>query len=208
MKWFRAWMMVGLVGAAGSVAHAEDPAVKAEAQRILSSFDKEPNIVDVQRAAAQYARVDPGAYDSWMSEAQLSNLLPRRVQGRIRSTGNDDKDLRTTSAATGSISDLVSKGDELQMELRLEWDLTRLVFNRDGIAAARQIERIVNAREDILTTVNKLYFARRQLQVEIALDPPTSVDKAVKTQLRIQGLTADLDALTGGWFSKKLGHSE
>lgn len=206
MKWFRALTMVGLVGVSGlgAEARAEDPAVKAEAQRILSSFDKEPTVVEVQQAAARYARVDPDAYDSWLSESQLSNLLPRRVQGRIRSTGNDDKDLRTTSAATGSISDLVSNKDELQLELRLEWDLTRLVFNRDGIAAARQIERIVNAREDILTTVNKLYFARRQLQVELVLDPPTTVDKAVKTSLRIQGLTADLDALTGGWFSKRL----
>jgi len=187
-----------------AVARAEDPAIKAEAMRILQSFANEPTVVEVQNAAASYARVNPDAYDSWLSEAQLAYLLPRRVQGRVRSTADEGKDLRTTSAATGSISDLVSQDDELQVEVRAEWDLTRLVFNRDGIAAARQIERLVNQREDILTTVNKLYFARRQLQVELALEPPTSVDRAVKSQLRIQGLTADLDALTGGWFSKRL----
>lgn len=209
MKALRAWAVAGLVGATAAagvsgVARAEDPAVKAEAARILAQFDREPSVVEVQRAAAGYAEVAPDVYDSWLTESQVANLLPRRVQARIRSTNDDDRDLRTTSAATGSISDLVSKQDQLQLELRLEWDLTRIVFNRDGIAAARQIERIVNTREDILTTVNKLYFARRQLQVEMALEPPTSVDKAVKSQLRIQGLTADLDALTGGWFSKRL----
>lgn len=201
-----AGVMVGLVIA--TPVQAEDPAIKAEAMRILAQFDKEPSVVQVQQAAASYARVNPDAYDSWLSAAQLSNLLPRRVQGRVRSTTDDGRDLRTTSSASGSISDLVTEDEELQLEIRLEWDLTRVVFNRDGIAAARQIERIVNQREDILTTVNKLYFARRQLQVEIALEPPTTVDRAVKTQLRIQGLTADLDALTGGWFSKRVGKGQ
>ena len=28
--------------------------------------------------------------------------------------------------------------------------------------------------------------------------------KAIRQQLRLDGLTADLDALTGGWFSKTL----
>ena len=31
-----------------------------------------------------------------------------------------------------------------------------------------------------------------------------SVERAIKSQLRIDALTADLDALTGGWFSKQL----
>ncbi|MCC6624220.1 MAG: hypothetical protein IT385_23415 [Deltaproteobacteria bacterium] len=203
-RWWQAFGagVAVLAAGLGAEARAQDP--KAEALRVLQSFASEPTVVEVQNAASSYARVNPGAYDSWLTEAQLANLLPRRVQARVRSTADEGKDLRTTSAATGSISDLVSEDDELQLELRLEWDLTRLVFNRDGIAAARQIERIVNQREDILTTVNKLYFARRQLQVELAIEPPSSLDRAVKAQLRIQGLTADLDALTGGWFSKRL----
>jgi len=200
-KFLQAASVMGLMVVAAPV-HADDPQIKAEAQRILAQFDNEPKIVQVQQAASSYARVNPDSYDSWMTSARLANLLPKRLYGHMRNTNTDSKDLRTTTASSGSVSDLTSNDDQLQLEVRLEWDLTKVVFNRDGIAAARQIERIVNQREDLLTTVNKLYFARRQLQVEIALDPPTSVDRAVKTQLRIQGLTADLDALTGGWFSK------
>ena len=195
--------LAALVIFAAPAAHAEpDPMVQAK--RLLAKFDFEPSVVEVQRAAASYARVNPEAYDSWQSEARFANLLPRQLYGRLRRTDGDNTDVRTTISSSGSESDLVSTKGELQLELRAEWDLTRLIFNRDGIQATRQIERLVNQREDILTTVNKLYYARRQLQVEIAMDPPTSVDKAIHQQLRIDGLTADLDALTSGWFSKQV----
>ncbi len=183
-------------------AQAQD--AKAEARRILAKFDSEPNIVAVQTAAASYARVNPDAYDSWMSASRFAYLLPSNIRGQLRRQDGDQSDVRTTSSG---LSDLVSTDEQLQIILRADWDLTRLVFNKDSITAARQIERIVNQREDILTTVNKLYFARRQLQVDLELEPPTSVERAVKSQLRIDALTADLDALTGGWFSKQLPES-
>ncbi|TNF38346.1 MAG: hypothetical protein EP329_00650 [Deltaproteobacteria bacterium] len=202
MKHILATLAVAIVVTAPA-AHADtDPMIQA--RRLLAKFDFEPTVVEVQRAAAKYARVNPEAYESWQSEARFANLLPRRLYGRLRRTDGDDTDVRTTSSGSGSVSDLVSTDGELQLELRAEWDLTRLVFNRDGIQATRQIERLVNQREDILTTVNKLYYARRQLQVEMEMSPPTSVEKALRQQLRIDGLTADLDALTGGWFSREV----
>jgi len=190
-----------MVTTAVAPALAQERSPKAEAMRILQKFETEPSIVAVQQAASRYAQVNPEAYDSWLTAANLAYLLPRNLRGRVRSTNDDQRDVRTSS---GAISDLVSIDEQAQYELTADWDLTRLVFNRDQITAARQIERIVNQREDVLTTVNKLYFARRQLQVEMELDAATSVDRAIKMQLRIDALTADLDALTGGWFSKQL----
>lgn len=192
-------LALALTLVAGSSAHAQD--ARADAKKLLARFSAEPTIVEVQRAAAEYARVNPDAYDSWVDSARWAYLLPRSLRGQLRRTDSDQTDVRTT---TSGLSDLVSTDAQLQLELRADWDLTRIVFNRDGINASRQIERLVNQREDILTTVNKLYFARRQLQVELELEPPTSIERAVKSQLRIDALTADLDALTGGWFSKQV----
>ena len=187
-------------------AHAEEPNgnARGEAQRILAKFAREPSVLDVQSAAARFARVHPDFYDGWIAQSHFAYLLPNTLQGRVRNTADDNRDLRTTSSGTGSLSDLVSNGDQTQLELRVGWDLSRLVYNRESVAAARQIERIVNQREDLLTTVNKLYFARRQLQVDMVLEPANSVERALKQQLRLDGLTADLDALTGGWFSRQL----
>lgn len=190
---------------AAAPVHAETPSgAKAEALRILARFNHEPTVVDVQNAAARYARVNPGAYDGWLAASNYAHALPRRLLGRIRRTDNDDRSARTTNSSTGSLSDTVSARDQLQLEVLAEWDLSRMVFNRDGILAARQVERIVNQREDVLTTVNKLYFARRQLQADLEIEPPSSVQKNIQLQLRIEGLTADLDALTGGWFSTEV----
>lgn len=185
--------------AIASPAHAQDS--RAEARRILAKFSTEPQIVTVQNAAAEYARVNPDAYDSWMSSSRWAYLLPNNMRVQMRLTDGNQSDVRTT---TSGLSDLVSVDSQSQLTLLADWDLTRLVFNRDSIVAARQIAQLVNQREDILTTVNKLYFARRQLQVDLELEPPSSVERAVKSQLRIDALTADLDALTGGWFSKQL----
>jgi hypothetical protein len=205
MKGWKVVVVVGLLGASGmagvvGAARAEDGTM-ADARRILERFSGEPSVVEVQDAAARYARVNPDAYESWMSASRFAYLLPKSLRGQVRSTQDDGRDVRTSS---GSISDLISSDEQAQYEVRADWDLTRLVFNRDGVVASRQIERLVNQREDILTTVNKLFFARRQLQVELELDPPSNVEKAIKMQLRVDALTADLDALTGGWFGKKL----
>ena len=190
---------LALLGPSATPSLAQD--TKSEARRLLAKFSDEPGVVEVQRAAASYARVNPSAYDAWVDSARWAYFLPRSLRGQLRRTDGDQSDVRTT---TSGLSDLVSTDQQLLLELRADWDLTRLVFNRDGITASRQIERLVNQREDILTTVNKLYFARRQIQVELELEPPTSVERAVKSQLRVDALTADLDALTGGWFSKQL----
>jgi len=193
------------LGALSTDAHAEGPVnAKAEAIRVLNLFRHEPKVIEVQDAAARFAQVNPDAYESWLAESHLANTLPRRLLGRVRSLRNDDRSARTTNASTGSLSDTVAARQQLQLEVLAEWDLSRLVFNRDGILAARQIERLVNQREDILTTVNKLYFARRQLQAEIELDHEGTVQQIIQQQLQVESLTADLDALTGGWFSKQL----
>ena len=194
-----------MTAATSDIVRAEPQGTRADAIRVLEQFKHEPTVLATQKAAARFARVNPGAYDSWLAESNAAHTLPRRLLGRVRSCRNDDRSARTTNSTTGSLSDTVSARDQLQLEVLAEWDLSRLVFNRDGILAARQIERMVNQREDILTTVNKLYFARRQLQAELALEDAASLQKGIQMQLRIEGLTADLDALTGGWFSGRLG---
>lgn len=184
---------------------AYSQSAESEAKEILARFSHEPTIREVQKAAAKNARVNPGVYDDWLLSSRLAYILPRNMRARARSTGNEKNDVRTNA---GAISDLVSKDDQGQYELTIDWDLTRIVYNRDQILAARQVERIVNQREEILTTVNKLYFARRQLQVDMALNPSSSIDTIIKMELRIDAITADLDALTGGWFGKQLEKAE
>jgi len=62
----------------------------------------------------------------------------------------------------------------------------------------------VQLRDDILDEVTKLYFER--LRVKNELDNLSLEDrkKRFEKELRLQELTAYLDALTGGYFSQQI----
>ena len=183
------------------MALAQSPA--EEARRVLASFAHEPTVLEVQRAAAEYAEVAPEVYASWRGQTEWANLLPERVNGEIYYLDRDEKDVRTTQS-TQSQAETVSLDDHVRYKAVVEWDFSRLLFNPDTLTASRERSRIIERREDLLTTVNKLYFARRQLQAETALKPIEDTKRLIRTELRLASLTADLDALTGGWFSKRL----
>ena len=171
----------------------------------LKQFDHEPSVLEVQDAAARYAVVHPDVYKSWLSRAAWSNVLPERLTGEFQSTLDDDTTARTT-ASDNSSSDYTTRDldEQLRVKVFAEWDLSRLIFDQDEYNAAKELSKIVTRREDLLTTINKLYFARRQLQAMAVLTPAKSAQKALKQELQLAGLTADLDALTGGWFSKEV----
>ena len=60
---------------------------------------------------------------------------------------------------------------------------------------------MVQLRDDIMNEITRTYFERRRLQIETYLSPPRDIKQILEKDLRIQELTADLDALTGGYFS-------
>lgn len=191
-----------VLGVTASTAGA-DPAMQQKVAEVLARFDHEPAVIDVQRAAATHAKVDPDAYGTWLDAAQFAYLLPDKLEGEIYRLDRDETDVRTTSAGS-TPTGTVAADAHVRMMLEVRWNLTKIVFNPDKLRAAKEISNLVELREEILTTVNKLYFARREIQVTAVIAPPTELNKAIRTQLQIDTLTADLDALTGGWFSREL----
>jgi hypothetical protein len=60
---------------------------------------------------------------------------------------------------------------------------------------------LVQLRNDILDEVNKIYFARLRVKMELDNLGIEERKKRLEKELRLQELTASLDALTGGYFS-------
>ena len=75
----------------------------------------------------------------------------------------------------------------------------RLVFDRNELRVSREAQRLAGHREELLTRVAQLYYARRRMQVDAVLQPeaPAAVDRA----LEIEELTAVLDGLTDNALS-------
>jgi hypothetical protein len=56
--------------------------------------------------------------------------------------------------------------------------------------------------------VTRLYYERRRLQIEMLLYTPARTWERVEKQLRLEELTADIDAITGHYFSARLKEKE
>jgi hypothetical protein len=51
--------------------------------------------------------------------------------------------------------------------------------------------------------VTALYYRRRGGQLELLWSPPETIEERLKRELSLQELTAQLDVLTGGWWSAR-----
>jgi hypothetical protein len=110
------------------------------------------------------------------------------------------------STAIGQCGDdLLRRGrDSIDWDVSLAWDLGDLVWNDAQTAIDVRSKLMVELREDILDQLNKLYFER--LRVKSELDNLALEDrrKRFDKQLKLEELTASLDALTSGYYSEQL----
>lgn len=194
----------GLVKAGGTdqILIKEGKVVSSETVRkVLKRYAGEPTVREVQEQAVSYANVHPEIIESWRVRARTNALAPRLRTG---AQGTLNRDLRTVTQ-TGE-ADTEFKNDDNGGRLTVEttWELDRLIFEPREMDVAREAVRMSNLRDRVLDEVTRRYFERRRLQIDIELSPPTDLADRVKKELRLQELTADIDAATGGWFGDKL----
>lgn len=172
-------------------------------KKVLQRFAAEPSIREVQDQAVAYARVNPEVLDSMRLRARLAGLAP---QLGVDADVKRDDDLRTVTNLDATDAPIQAVDEELSfgVGVDVEWELDRLVFNRFEPSLAREAVRVASLRDRVLDEVTRRYFERRRLQIDLELQPPTELADRVRKELRLQELTADIDAATGGWFSEKL----
>lgn len=174
-------------------------AAPSDVQRLLDSFGDEPTVHELMSAAAREAELRPDRLRSWMSRARLAALAPRVSFGIDRNVGRDE----SLDLADGGRD--LSTDDDLGWKAEASWELSRLVFSPDEMRVAREGLRLTELRQEVQTHVVQLYFERRRLQVQRAMarrsgpeDPLSELDREV----RIREIEANLDALSGGAFSR------
>ena len=184
------------------------------ADDILSTFDGEPTVREVQEVATEYAQINESAMEGWRRRASTSALLPDvRVEYRYQleddRTDENDQDFEVDANGdlilTGLDLDVRLDDDEYnQISLQGDWNFQELIWNADILRISKETRDTIELREDILTTVTSLYFERRRAQVQLLVEPPTDAMERMRRELEIEELTAQIDAFTGGWFSEVL----
>jgi hypothetical protein len=79
-----------------------------------------------------------------------------------------------------------------------------LVWNDAQTSIDVRSRLMVELRDDILDEVTKLYFERIRVKMELNNLTIEDRKKRAEKELKLQELTASLDALTGGYFSSHL----
>ena len=167
-------------------------------QDAQKSFAHEPSVQDVHEMVTAYADVNKDKIDRWKRQARVRAFVPEVSLGLDR----DATDLYHWD--TGSSPDELQKGDEMvAWDVALQWDLADVIWSSDQTSIDSRSKMMVELRGDLLDQATRLYFERRRLQIERA-QIPEGDPSAWQAEMRIDELTAMLDAMTGRAFSRQL----
>ncbi|MCM8783965.1 MAG: hypothetical protein NC818_04245 [Candidatus Omnitrophica bacterium] len=156
-------------------------------------FRDEPTIQEVRKEAIRYAEVYPEKIKNWRTQARLKAFVPEF-----------DLDYDKTISIYGAQSyERVVVGPR-DWGMSLRWDLGDLIWSTDQTSIDVRSRLMVQLRDDILDETNRLYYERRRVKLGLLLNPPQDLKERLEKQIRLDELTAGLDALTGGYFSKRL----
>lgn len=190
--------------------------IQGEHSVLALYYKGEPKINRVQEAAIKYAEVGAEKISRWRKQAAKRALLPKLSISLDR-----DRD-RTISKSIWGIYSSYSNGNitapdryfvgpDDQTNYRnnnygvsLTWDFADLIWSDDQTSIDVRSRLVVQLREDILDEVNKLYFERIRLKMELDRLSIEDKSKRLEKELRLEELTASLDALTGGYYSQYL----
>jgi hypothetical protein len=171
-----------------------------------------PTIQQVQKWAIDYAQVDPQKIIEWREQLKKRAWFPKFSVGM-----SQDKN-RTTSdniwgSYTGGGQQFIGTDDKtfynnLGWDVSLSWDLGDVIWSSDETSIDSRAKLMVELRQDILDQVTRLYFERRRIEILLQSSDETDPMIILEQQMRLEELTALIDAFTGGKFSGEIEKQE
>lgn len=184
----------------------EDEELKRSYQKEQINYEQEPSIQKLHEIVIEYADVSPDKIRHWQELAKKKAWLPSV------SIGLDGDNNRTKSDSVwGSYSsggqcfigpDDKTVYDNFSWGVSFTWNLDELIWSGDLTSIDSRAKLMVDLREDLLEQVTRVYFERRRLQLELQFGDQFSEREWLERRLRIEELTALIDGMTGGQFSK------
>lgn len=172
-------------------------------EAVLANFQSEPTVNEVQGMVLEYSKTDSHYVEGWLAASKSAALLPElKVQYSYDNSYGEDFDYTDGTAGSELLS---GSGIDLgnTVTAYAKWTLSDLVMSSERIRVISETQDVVKLRDKILDEATRLYFDRRRLQVDMLM---TNADMKtqLKNEIRLQELTAQLDAVTGGRFSRAL----
>lgn len=188
--------LVSLVAIPGSaMAQFGDPRIDDALHQLKTT---EPSIREVQKSALEFFNIDANTVGSMRTRAKLKALLPK-IEVRYRA-GSDNAAIQTYDFLAGqAVSKDDGAADLQEFQVSGSWNLPSLMFNAEVL----DVSSLAVLQEGVLKNVTRLYYTRRRMQVNLILNPPRDAETRITKSLRIEELTATLDAMTGNLFARR-----
>ena len=164
----------------------------------------EPDIREVQNRAIRYGQLGNGRIKRWHWASRLRAFIPSVSFGKDFSLNNNvDIDRGGTNDPDKFI---LGPGENNRgWDFDLGWELGDFLYSSAQTSIDSRAKLLVELRESILGQVTRVYFERRRLQTEVLFsDPKPTLQEYLDLLLRLDELTAQLDALTGGFLSREV----
>ncbi len=182
-----------------------EPTADSEAKKLLARFENEPSVNDVQQAALTYAAMHPEETENAKARSRWAAALP---EVRFRVTKNADDEQKQLQRYNGPgtptepLSDTSTNDQKMEYQGEVRWKLNELAFSKWETKLVSENRQVAKQRQSILQSVTQVYFERRRAQVDLMLSPPGDAAARTLAELKIAELTAELDGMTGGAFSR------
>lgn len=163
----------------------------------------EPSAREMHKAVIRYSNLKNSKIKRWHAQSRLRSLIPSFNFGYDFSRAdNIDIDRGSTTEPDKFIFGPEDQDKGWDMDMR--WDLASLIWDTNQTSIDSREKLMVELRQDFLSEATRIYYERRRLQTEIVFTEPASEQGHMERLIRLDELTALLDAMTGGEFSKKL----
>jgi hypothetical protein len=179
-------------------------------RKLFSIMKAEPTIKQVQHWAVSHYRLEPDRIHAMVRNARLKGLLPDVSVSVSNMVGNNFQNTKDglypvlPNPAENPNPNffkerMTSANDEFTWSVSARWGLDRLVFSSEALDA----KSLTSLEENLIREVTTLYFARRRVLASIVLSPPTEDEEYFFELVRLDELSATLDAFTGHKFAKQ-----
>ncbi len=170
-------------------------------------------MLELHAEVIHYLKFDQEEMEGWKKKARWAAALPRLQAGFQRDL-KDVAQLSTQNSVSITGGDVFIGPDKNQFDqdfnqgtsfdVKAIWYLDEVVFNRDSLMVSGEIRDWVRERNRALQEATEAYFARKRLLQELR-EKEIPPDIREQKKLLLDRASATLDALTGGWFSTRLG---
>ncbi len=189
--------------------------LKGRIETDYENLDKaEPDVTEVQSQALKFASLPTSDdYKRYRLQARFRNLVPRvafdiNSNDSILGYNQFQKGISSNTSPSNTFDankTIRSQTDGADFkQFSVLWNTNNLIYDDEIKEILNQARLTANIRENILDDVTRLYFQRRQLQLESYISPPGDFKEKLTKDLEIASLTGQLDSRTGGWFSGEI----